>query len=167
MKKRRWIIVAIVIAIFCWPTDYIIPVKGANSSSYHPESFWYYPWGKSVTHKGVDIFAKYGEDVLASTSGIVIYVGEVAMGGKIVLILGPRLRSHYYAHLSKIKVEKYQWVNQGEVIGNVGDSGNAKGKSPHLHYSIVNCFPRFWKIDQSPQGWKKMFYVNPIATFDE
>jgi hypothetical protein len=43
----------------------------------------------------------------------------------------------------------------------VGDSGNAKGKPTHLHYSIVTLVPHPWRIDGSPQGWKKMFYLDP------
>ncbi|EMP01631.1 hypothetical protein LEP1GSC171_1035 [Leptospira santarosai str. HAI1380] len=36
-------------------------MEGANQSSYSIDSFWFYPWGKSITHKGVDIFAKKGK----------------------------------------------------------------------------------------------------------
>ncbi len=46
-----------------------MPVAGATISSYNQNSFWAYPWGKSVTHKGVDIFAKEGTAVLSSTGG--------------------------------------------------------------------------------------------------
>lgn len=42
-------------------------------------------------------------------------------------------------------------------------TGNAKGKPPHLHYSIITLFPYLWRVDRSEQGWKKMFYLNPIA----
>jgi len=40
------------------PQNLKMPVKGATESDYNANSFWFYPWGKSVTHKGVDIFAK-------------------------------------------------------------------------------------------------------------
>jgi ABC-type polysaccharide/polyol phosphate export permease len=36
-----------------------------------------------------------------------------------------------------------------------------------LHYSIVTIFPYVWRIDSDRQGWKKMFYLNPIAYLDE
>jgi len=139
-----------------------MPVKGASANSYNASSFWYYPWGKSVTHKGVDIFAKEGTGVTSSVSGLVLYTGQISMGGNIVVILGPKWRIHYYAHLKEIKASTFSWASKDEVIGSVGTSGNAKGKPPHLHYSIVTLIPYPWRIDSDHQGWKKMFYLNPI-----
>ncbi len=144
-----------------------MPVEGATKSSYNEKSFWYYPWGKSVTHKGVDIFAKEGTTVGSSTSGLVIYCGQLKMGGNVVFVLGPKWRIHYYAHLQEIKTSVGSWVNKGGIIGTVGTSGNAVGKSPHLHYSIVTAIPYFWRIDLDHQGWKKMFYLNPINFLEE
>ena len=37
------------------------PVAKADKNSYNSKSFWFYPWGKSGTHKGVDIFAREGD----------------------------------------------------------------------------------------------------------
>ncbi len=142
-----------------------MPVKEANDKSYHHESYWYYPWGRSGTHKGVDIFATKGKTVLSSTHGLVLYKGEVNRGGKVVLILGPKWRFHYYAHLDEINTSLFSIAGSGEKIGTVGTSGNAKGKPPHLHYSIVTLIPYPWRIDSAPQGWKKMFYLNPIDYF--
>lgn len=139
-----------------------MPVKGATRASYNAKSFWYYPWGKSVTHKGVDIFAKEGTNVSSSTSGLVIYRGRISMGGNVVLILGPKWRLHYYAHLKEIKTSAFSWTDRNETIGTVGTSGNAIGRPPHLHYSIATPLPYFWRIDTGKQGWKKMFYLNPI-----
>ncbi|KOY85569.1 peptidase M23 [bacterium 336/3] len=144
------------------PQRFSMPVEGANHKSYHPKSFWFYPWGKSGTHKGVDIFAKEGTSIKASTSGLVIYTGNVALGGNVVLVLGAKWRIHYYAHLKEIKASNFSWVNRNEKIGSVGTTGNAQGKSPHLHYSIATLIPYVWRIDGSKQGWKKMFYLNPI-----
>jgi murein DD-endopeptidase MepM/ murein hydrolase activator NlpD len=76
-----------------------MPVEGATKSDYNKDTFWFYPWGKSVTHKGVDIFAKEGTNVKSSTWGIVLYSGKIEVGGNVVLILGPKWRLHYYAHL--------------------------------------------------------------------
>jgi peptidoglycan LD-endopeptidase LytH len=78
------------------------------------------------------------------------------------LIIGAKWRLHYYAHLRDIETGLFSWTNRGETIGTVGTTGNAKGKSPHLHYSIITVVPYPWRIDGAQQGWKKMFYLNPI-----
>ena len=144
------------------PQRVIMPVEGAGSADYHPQSFWYHPWGRSGTHKGVDIFAKKGTPVNAATYGLVVYTGQIGMGGNVVLVLGPKWRMHYYAHLDSIKTGSFSWLSQGENLGTVGNSGNAAGKPAHLHYTIATPIPYPWRADSSPQGWKKMFYLNPI-----
>ena len=155
--------VAILLFIgYCLPQNLAMPVKGANRNSYDQKSFWAYPWGQSVTHKGVDIFARAGTDVNASTPGLVIFTGIVKRGGNAVIVLGPKWRFHYYAHLSKIEATSWSFVGAGEKIGTVGTTGNAVGKPPHLHYSISSMLPLPWRADGSHQGWKKMFYLNPI-----
>jgi len=147
------------------PQNLKMPVHGASSADYHHQSFWFYPWGKSGTHKGVDIFAKAGTEVQSSTSGIVVFTGNIGMGGNVVLVLGPKWRMHYYAHLQEINTHRFSNVKRGKNIGRVGTSGNAAGKPPHLHYSIFTLIPYPWRIDGAVQGWKKMFYLNPIEYF--
>ncbi len=78
------------------------------------------------------------------------------------MALGPKWRVHYFAHLDSIDKDAGILLSAGSEIGAVGDSGNAKGKQPHLHYSIVSLIPRPWAIDGSTQGYKKAFFVNPI-----
>ncbi len=145
------------------PQSFENPVDKADKNSYNSKSFWFYPWGKSGTHKGVDIFAKEGTTVKSSTGGLVIFKGEIERGGKVVLIVGPKWRLHYYAHLRDIETGFFSWTSKGGKIGTVGTTGNAKGKSPHLHYSIITMIPYPWRIDSDKQGWKKMFYLNPIS----
>ena len=144
------------------PQKFSMPVDGATSADYNSQSFWFYPWGKSVTHKGVDIFAKEGTPIRSSTSGLVIFCGQIKIGGNVVLILGPKWRLHYYAHLKDINTSIFSWANSVKIIGTVGTTGNAVGKTPHLHYAIVTPIPYLWRIDTDRQGWKKMFYLNPI-----
>jgi peptidoglycan LD-endopeptidase LytH len=166
MKRKILVVLLLVIAAgIVMPQEFSMPVEGASRTSYNPKSFWYYPWGKSGTHKGVDIFAREGTSVKSSTPGIVLYTGELERGGKVVLILGAKWRLHYYAHLNEIKTNSLSWASRNERIGTVGTTGNAKGKQPHLHYSIITLIPYPWKIDAAKQGWKKMFYVNPMDYF--
>ncbi len=165
MKSKNKLLIGVLVILiigFLIPQNLKMPVKGAAKSDYNPKSFWFYPWGKSVTHKGVDIFAKKGTEINSATNGFVLYSGEISMGGKVVLIIGPKWRLHYYAHLDKLKIASFSFVTNNSLIGTVGTSGNANGKSPHLHYSIVTMIPYIWRVDSSKQGWKKMFYLNPI-----
>jgi peptidoglycan LD-endopeptidase LytH len=163
MKKLTVLLLFALAVGMLIPQKFENPVENAGKNSYHPKSFWYYPWGRSGTHKGVDIFAKAGTPVNSSTGGLVIYKGEIKVGGKVVIVLGPKWRIHYYAHLQDIDTRFLSWTNKGEKIGSVGTTGNAKGKAPHLHYSIVTLVPYPWRIDGAKQGWKKMFYLNPIS----
>ncbi|MFT3701639.1 MAG: M23 family metallopeptidase [Agriterribacter sp.] len=164
-KRFRKIVCALLIVLitgFLIPQSFTMPVKGATVKRYAQNSFWFYPWGKSVTHKGVDIFAQRGTAVHPSTAGIVLYKGQISMGGNVVLVLGPKWRMHYYAHLDSINTHTFSLVNNHSIIGTVGTTGNAAGKPPHLHYAIKTIIPYPWLIDGSKQGWKKMFYLNPV-----
>lgn len=143
------------------PDQPIIPVKNATEQDWNKKSFWFHPWGKSGTHKGIDIFAPWGKEVLAATSGLVLYSGKLGRGGIVIAVLGPKWKVHYYAHLRKSNVKTGSWVQKKAVIGGVGTTGNAAGKQPHLHYSIATLIPYLWRWDTSPQGWKKIFYLNP------
>jgi murein DD-endopeptidase MepM/ murein hydrolase activator NlpD len=157
-------LVSIVLILSCgWlmPEHARIPVLGATPRDWNPTSFWHGGWGQSGVHKGIDIFAPRGTPAIAATSGIVIYRGDFGIGGNVVMLLGPQWHVHYYAHLQKISTTAL-WVSRGDILGTVGDSGNAKGKSPHLHYAIISLFPLPWRWDTGAvQGWKKMFYLNP------
>jgi peptidoglycan LD-endopeptidase LytH len=148
------------------PENAMIPVMDATRKDWHPNSFWYEPWGTSGTHKGIDIFARAAQPVCAAVSGLVLYRGQIAKGGNVVLMLGPKWRLHYYAHLNDIAYDSGLWIGQGERLGSVGNTGNAQGKPPHLHYSVLSLLPMPWRFsDQKSQGWKLMFFVNPVDIF--
>ncbi|UCE04126.1 MAG: M23 family metallopeptidase [Candidatus Latescibacterota bacterium] len=139
----------------------MIPVYGAHPSDWNRESFWHGAWGASGVHKGVDIFAEHGTPVLASTGGLILYRGELPAGGNVVLILGPRWRVHYYAHLDASWVGPGRWVRRGQSIGAVGNTGNAANTPSHLHYAVATLCPYPWRISNEAQGWKRMFYLDP------
>ena len=162
IKKISWTLLAVFIIGLILPQNLKMPVCGADSNDYNHKSFWYYPWGKSIVHKGVDIFAKKGTPIKSSTYGLVLATGELGKGGKLVLILGPKWRLHYYAHLNEIKTSAFSLVSQNSIIGTVGNTGNAATCPSHLHYSIATMIPYPWRIDDSKLGWQKMFYLNPI-----
>ncbi len=167
VKRLLFLILVILTIGFLIPESFSMPVESATKKDYNQNSYWYYPWGKSVTHKGVDIFAKKSTPVKSSGNGIVIKTGTSDQGGKYVVVLGPKWKMHYYAHLNEINTSSGSYVMAGEHIGSVGDTGNATGKAPHLHYSIYSLIPLPWKVDKSIQGWKKMFFIDPIPYLNE
>ncbi|MEJ2591980.1 MAG: M23 family metallopeptidase, partial [Candidatus Thiodiazotropha sp.] len=136
MKKSRIVLLLVLLVIltgYLLPERIVIPVAQATPADWNRQSFWYEPWGASGVHKGIDIFGRIGTDVVSTTDGIVLFAGHLSRGGNVVLVLGPRWRLHYFAHLNSIGASALHPVAAGETIGTLGDSGNAKGKPPHLH----------------------------------
>ena len=161
-KKWFWLPLLILLIGFLLPQHMIIPVQGATTNDWDDDSFWAYPWGSSITHKGIDIFAEKGTPIVSSTYGLVIYTYEGGKGGKSAMVLGPKWRFHYYAHMNEIHTFPLKPIKKGSVLGTVGNTGNAISTPPHLHYAITTPFPYFrLKDDQAVQGWKKMFYLDP------
>ncbi|MCO3594712.1 M23 family metallopeptidase [Pseudomonas aeruginosa] len=160
-KPANWIVLGLLIAWAVLPEWPRIPVEGASARDWNPRTFWFEPWGRSGVHKGIDIFARSGTPVRFTSYGLVLYRGEIALGGKVVLVLAPKWRLHYYAHLDSLDAYPGQPVLAGSRLGTVGTTGNARGKPAHLHYAIITLLPYPWLADASTQGWEKMFYLDP------
>lgn len=144
------------------PQNLQMPVDGAGSGDYNHKTFWY-PWGgRARVHKGVDIFAKRGTNIHSATIGVVVSTGYLSSGGNYVTVLGPKWRVYYYAHLNEILVKEGDFVSHDTLIGTVGNTGSAAKTPSHLHFTIATPIPYPWRIDTSTDGWKKMFYLNPI-----
>ena len=162
LLRMLLIIVAIIVIGLLIPQNLKMPVVGADNNSYNHETFWYEGWGSSIVHKGIDVFAKKGTSVHSATKGIVLITTEYGKGGKFVLVLGPKWRIHYYAHLDEIRTKRFAFVGHDTEIGTVGNTGNAATTPAHLHYGIGTLVLYPWRIDRAPLGWQKMFYLNPI-----
>lgn len=101
-------------------------------------SFWSDPRdGGRRSHEGVDISAKFRTPAVASANGRVHRVMENRLGGKVVF-MRPEGKNYslYYAHLDSQIVSTGAKVKKGQVLGLVGNTGNAKGTVPHLHFGI-------------------------------
>lgn len=86
-------------------------------------------------HHGVDIFAPRHTPVIAASRAYVVYVGDDPTGGRVIWLKDTKRSLHiYYAHLQKQDVKRYTWVEPGQVIGTVGNTGNARTTPPHLHF---------------------------------
>jgi murein DD-endopeptidase MepM/ murein hydrolase activator NlpD len=89
-------------------------------------------------HHGEDIFAPLGAPLLACADGTIHTVGFNRLGGYRLWLRDGDGNEFYYAHLSAyspLAVEGKS-VEAGDVIGFVGDTGDAEGGSPHLHFEI-------------------------------
>lgn len=139
----------------------VIPVVKASNKDWHPETFWYEPWGGSVVHRGIDIFAKEGQPVIATVGCMVLIAREIQVGGNVVLCIDRSLRLHYFAHLLSYSTSTGEWLSQGEAFARVGRTGNAFNKPPHLHYGVMSVIPRPWNITNQTLGWMRAFYLDP------
>ena len=92
--------------------------------------------GEMKNHNGIDLAAAEGTPVYAIKDGAVYAAIEKdpEFGNYIILSHDLGKMTSVYAHLSKITVDRYQYVKKGDVIGYVGQTGKATG--PHLHFEI-------------------------------
>lgn len=99
-------------------------------------------WGaarsEGRSHEGTDIFAPTGTPVFSSTVGYVVLTDFGFRGGRNVMILGPGRVFYYYAHFTRLAegIVEGAYVTPDTVLGYVGDSGNAEGTPPHLHFGV-------------------------------
>jgi len=93
--------------------------------------------GGRRSHAGVDIFARRGTPVLATSAGRVNRVGITNLGGKVVWVRDPVRNSNiYFAHLDSQYVRNGDQVQIGDTLGFVGNTGNARTTPPHLHFGM-------------------------------
>jgi len=112
-------------------------------------------------HEGTDIMAPMGTLLLAAERGVVLRVGRGGvLGGDTVWLRGESGTAYYYAHLSGFAegLRDGLVVDAGTVLGYVGDSGNARGGAPHVHFEVhpgggaaVNPYPLLRAAAQQEQ----------------
>ncbi len=93
--------------------------------------------GGRRSHAGIDIFARRGTPVLATSAGLINRVDITSLGGKVVWLRDPVRRANiYYAHLDSQHVSDGDRVEAGDTVGFVGNTGNARTTPPHLHFGL-------------------------------
>lgn len=112
------------------------------------------------THQGLDIMAREGTSIMSPTDAIVVRTGNGTNSGIYIRTANPGGENFVYMHLSKVAagIETGDKVLRGEIIGFVGNTGNASGGPAHLHFELrqggtaMDPFPRltqaFTKAEQ-------------------
>lgn len=126
----------------------IIPVAGVKPDQLL-DTFTY-ARSEGRVHDAIDIPAPAGTPVLAAADGEIIKLFQSERGGTTIYQLSTDKKLvFYYAHLQgyAASLTAGKFVRQGEVIGYVGDTGNAGAGNYHLHFSIsVVADPRrYWE----------------------
>ncbi len=133
---------------------YVFPVFG-SAASYTDD--WGAPRAGTGSHFGNDIFAPTGTPVVAVADGEIYKVGVNRLGGNRLWLRDGHGNTYYYAHLSGYASQTRDGarVRAGEIIGFVGNTGQAITTPPHLHFEIhpgdgdaVNPYPYL-------QAWKR------------
>lgn len=104
------------------------PVQSANSFT----SGFGRRWGRM--HNGADFAAPHATPIYSTADSLVIQIGWRSGYGRLIKIKHDFGFETPYAHLSKIRVQKGQWVSHGEHIGDMGNTGHFTGT--HLHYEV-------------------------------
>jgi lipoprotein NlpD len=107
--------------------DFIWPVEGKISDGFEE--------AESKRHQGIDIPSPLGTPIRASHAGMVIYSSNTIKGyGNLIILRHSEEFVSVYGHNQANLVGEGTWVEKGQVIGKVGQTGRASG--PHLHFEI-------------------------------
>jgi peptidoglycan LD-endopeptidase LytH len=170
------------------PTNTDVPISTStevpsDTPNLYPHVFPIQPAGSATFSEGghsfpaTDIFAPAGSRFLAVTNGTVEEVSKVdlwnpakpdksAAGGLSVRILGYDGVRYYGAHLSAIAsgIHPGTWVAAGELLGLVGNSGDARDTTPHVHFEISDPFSPSTLVDPFPYltAWLYGQNITPV-----
>ena len=107
------------------------------------------------THRAIDILAPRGTPVLAVSDGEIVQIHTNRLGGKVLYLRSPDgAYDFYYAHLDAYAdgLEEGQTVRQGDVLGVVGNTGNARRTPSHLHFQVLRQSGRGRGTPVNPYG---------------
>ena len=132
----------------------MVPVEGVQPSSL-TDTFHESRSGGRI-HMATDILAMRGTPVLAAAAGRIIKLANGGAGGITIYVADASGRYvEYYAHLTGYapNVQEGLAVQEGDVIGFVGTTGNAPPNTPHLHFQVMRSDANYWNgtpIDVRP-----------------
>ncbi|HVM18545.1 MAG TPA: M23 family metallopeptidase, partial [Egibacteraceae bacterium] len=116
-----------------------------------PRSFtdtWGAPRSGGRRHQGTDIFGARGGKVFAITGGRVEWTRTGGSAGLFLSLRGDDGHTYWYMHLQDFVARAGQRVRAGDLIAHNGDTGNARGTTPHIHFEYhpggggpVNPYP--------------------------
>ena len=130
-----------------WQNVCLRPTTGWVSSSFGKRRVYNNGVLKSV-HLGLDIANKTGTPVKATNSGVVTLAESLPIHGITVVVNHGQGVYSVYSHLSATKVNLHNRVEKGQVVGLIGETGQATG--PHLHWGI-----RVNGINVNPEEWQR------------
>lgn len=120
-----------------------VPIAGVARSALHDS--WGDPRDNGLrVHHGTDIMAPGGTPIRAAAPGTVEKLFTSAAGGTTLYVRSPaRNWTYYYAHLSAYAagLHEGQGVRTGDLLGYVGDTGNAGAGNFHLHFGLTRTTP--------------------------
>lgn len=143
---------------------FVFPVGGPHSYSDTFGAPRMFGTSYAHLHQGTDIFAAHGTPLLACERGVLIKVGSDTLGGTKLWLVGASGTRYYYAHLSAFAegVTEGKVVRAGDVIGFVGNTGNAATTPAHLHFEVhpnggpaVNPYPLLRIVDEAQARFRQ------------
>jgi len=129
------------------PGQLLVPVQGIKASQL--VDTYSQARGQGRVHDAIDIMAPRGTPVLATADGVVLKLFQSVRGGITLYELAPDRRTiYYYAHLDRYAagMAEGRALHQGDVLGYVGDTGNAGAGNNHLHFEVSTTADpkRYW-----------------------
>lgn len=134
------------ISIAGYPLQSLATVALPYGWQIHPST------GEVFFHSGVDFLASVGSPVQAIAPGIIVFAQPQGTYGKLVIINHSGGLQSRYAHLSDIQVSHGQKVNQGDILGTVGTTGEPTISQSHLHFEMRSGSDLGW-VAEDPKSY--------------
>ncbi|WP_161554127.1 M23 family metallopeptidase [Stenotrophobium rhamnosiphilum] len=140
------------------PAALLIPVAGVTSSELQDT----FSEGRSSgrIHDAIDIMARKGTPIFAVADGTIAHLCKRGRGGLSIYQFDAKKNFvYFYAHLNAYSPSLVvgKKIKQGEIIGYVGHTGNARASAPHLHFAMASV--------ATPNQWWGGDSINPYPLF--